>query len=689
MDSFSRIADAPVFRPTAADFEDPMAYISSIRPIAEQSGICKIVPPANWRPAFKLPSHAQFTTRVQMLDGLEGGARCRNVFTTYVALLATAMDAMPVHDGCVGVVQLFYVLWQGQPWDLLALFKAMRKRGGFSAAHALNKAEWAQVMKECWGEHAALAAAAETASQTIDTKIVSAIYRKLLADFDRHLCRLSPDPRRKKLEAFYRQFNPERLAQIENILEDYPDHAELNEQLRSKYGVDLTDYHPGALLQADGRAAQQTSKPKAEPEPTAEPRPKAEPERMAEAEPAAAPKAQRKPKPEPAPEPKRQPGPEAGRWETLRVTVGSTQGASRNSLGLVLVHPPDMPLESRKDVIDAMHPLLRSRVLVASIRPGGRAFGCGIRELDVIASVDGHDVLELPMAGLRQRLVASMGKPSFRLELNRPVWLTEAQRHAHARALNCAMSTKIQAAVAAAALGAKDARIGVVPSAPMASGQGVAPPLPPPGAAEPSTDAAATSAGPAHDMQVAGASKLRARLQAFYAKHNPLAGVVKIEKLVEKYAPLGGEDIEKLNMQLLDRYACNFANVDWFLFGYSAVARYRRFKRDPVLPHYEFVFRIACAALRDPEKEGVTVVLALRNELARLIQTELTWRYFMLGEDFKIPRALAKFSVHAPQDVTVAQATFRTLTRFQISGHANIKAAEVHKSDFERYDKLK
>lgn len=37
--------EAPTFHPTLKDFEDPLAYINRIRPVAEKYGICKIKPP--------------------------------------------------------------------------------------------------------------------------------------------------------------------------------------------------------------------------------------------------------------------------------------------------------------------------------------------------------------------------------------------------------------------------------------------------------------------------------------------------------------------------------------------------------------------------------------------------------------------------------------------------------------------
>jgi len=43
------VVEAPTFHPTEKDFQDPLEYIDKIRPIAEKFGICRVVPPSNFK----------------------------------------------------------------------------------------------------------------------------------------------------------------------------------------------------------------------------------------------------------------------------------------------------------------------------------------------------------------------------------------------------------------------------------------------------------------------------------------------------------------------------------------------------------------------------------------------------------------------------------------------------------------
>ncbi|KAJ7969241.1 lysine-specific demethylase JMJ18-like [Quillaja saponaria] len=70
------IDEAPVFYPTAEEFEDTLGYIAKIRCKAESYGICRIVPPPSWVPPCPLKEkeiweHAKFATRVQQVDLLQ------------------------------------------------------------------------------------------------------------------------------------------------------------------------------------------------------------------------------------------------------------------------------------------------------------------------------------------------------------------------------------------------------------------------------------------------------------------------------------------------------------------------------------------------------------------------------------------------------------------------------------------
>lgn len=78
---FLKLPSAPVFYPTEEEFRDPLAFFHKIYKEGEEAGICKIVPPKNWRPPFSIdPDTLEFIPRVQILHLLEAKQRMMITF---------------------------------------------------------------------------------------------------------------------------------------------------------------------------------------------------------------------------------------------------------------------------------------------------------------------------------------------------------------------------------------------------------------------------------------------------------------------------------------------------------------------------------------------------------------------------------------------------------------------------------
>merc|ERR1712223_1086179 len=57
----AQMMEAPTFRPTEAEFRDPLRYIEKIRPASEPFGMCRIIPPKSFKPECNIDDDMRFT----------------------------------------------------------------------------------------------------------------------------------------------------------------------------------------------------------------------------------------------------------------------------------------------------------------------------------------------------------------------------------------------------------------------------------------------------------------------------------------------------------------------------------------------------------------------------------------------------------------------------------------------------
>lgn len=131
------LQEAPTFRPTEADFQDPFAYIQKIRSEGEKYGICKIIPPDSWTPDFSINTERFFfKTRRQELNSVEGGTRTNLQYLDQLAKFhkqhGMNLNRFPSVDK--------------RPLDLYKLKKAVETRGGFMRVCKLKK--WAEIGRD-------------------------------------------------------------------------------------------------------------------------------------------------------------------------------------------------------------------------------------------------------------------------------------------------------------------------------------------------------------------------------------------------------------------------------------------------------------------------------------------------------------------------------------------------------------
>ncbi|TSK28283.1 Protein Jumonji [Bagarius yarrelli] len=64
------LPEVPILRPNSREFQDPLVYLDTVRERTETSGLCRVVPPPDWRPECKLNDDMRFVTQVQRVHKL-------------------------------------------------------------------------------------------------------------------------------------------------------------------------------------------------------------------------------------------------------------------------------------------------------------------------------------------------------------------------------------------------------------------------------------------------------------------------------------------------------------------------------------------------------------------------------------------------------------------------------------------
>ncbi|XP_053995010.1 protein Jumonji [Hylaeus volcanicus] len=129
----ARLVEAPTFHPTEKDFQDPLEYIDKIRPIAEKFGICRVVPPPNFKPECKVSDDMRFTAYNQyvhrMLHRWGPNVKEMMAIKKYLATQSITLT----HPPWIG----------GMEVDLPHLYQTVQSLGGLK--EVIEKKKWQKV----------------------------------------------------------------------------------------------------------------------------------------------------------------------------------------------------------------------------------------------------------------------------------------------------------------------------------------------------------------------------------------------------------------------------------------------------------------------------------------------------------------------------------------------------------------
>uniref|UniRef100_A0A3Q3GAT0 Protein Jumonji n=1 Tax=Labrus bergylta TaxID=56723 RepID=A0A3Q3GAT0_9LABR len=108
------LGEAPVFRPAPREFLDPLVYLDAAREQAEDAGMCRVVPPPDWRPECKLSEEMRFVTQVQRVHmlGRRWGPNVQRLacIRKHLKSQGITMEEPPVIGGCEVDLSRFFQL---------------------------------------------------------------------------------------------------------------------------------------------------------------------------------------------------------------------------------------------------------------------------------------------------------------------------------------------------------------------------------------------------------------------------------------------------------------------------------------------------------------------------------------------------------------------------------------------------
>ena len=141
MDKFPKLGqhahliEAPVFKPTQSEFKDPIKYIQAIRKIAEPFGMCKIIPPASFKPECNVDDDMRFTAYNQYVHKL------MNRWGPNSKEMAAIKKYLETQN--VTINNSNHPMVSGVEIDLPALYHAVQSLGGLT--EVIQKKKWGKI----------------------------------------------------------------------------------------------------------------------------------------------------------------------------------------------------------------------------------------------------------------------------------------------------------------------------------------------------------------------------------------------------------------------------------------------------------------------------------------------------------------------------------------------------------------